>query len=291
MDMLAPDLTVQVSPRRWSCVLDPTLALSRYGVPLACGLGRVMEVWMVPEFWRILDNTFFYLRRPELLLPACSRPADQAVAVPQETTRALLQWEKLRGETDFVRRSLNWVGDAPPESSLPEGINLDLLFRWERLAQTLEARSGGQKWVDEPLHAASRDAAALSVALPASAILTMRTAPEQSGDARPAICDILERFGLACRPPRALDDIVALERDIWRQLLVRAGLAKYLWAGLELAVLHLVAPGTAIVTQCAAAPNALDETTLDDEQSEPDERDETDAGDLWESAHGFWYQL
>src|SRR5690348_2528734 len=121
MDMLNSDLRVQVNARRWSCVLDPALALSRYGVPLACGLGRVMEVWMVPEFWHILDNTFFYLNRPELLLASTDARPGPGARAPEEATQVLRQWEKLRDETDLVRQNLNWVGDVPHESSMPEG--------------------------------------------------------------------------------------------------------------------------------------------------------------------------
>jgi hypothetical protein len=289
MDMLNPDLMVQVSGRRWSCVLDPALALSRYGVPLACGLGRVMEVWMVPEFWHILDNTFFYLNRPELLLPSGDDQSRGGTQSSEETTRALRQWEKLRDETDFVRQSLNWVGDAPRESSMPEGTSLDLVIRWERLAQALDSRAATRSWSDEALHAASRDAAALSVALPAASILTLIDASVQE-DARPAICGMLDRFGLECRPMAPLNEIAVLEREIYRQLLVRAGLTKYLWAGLVPSVLHLVAPAAAVIPGCID-PAAADDDPIDDAVIEPPREDRRLEGNPWDDAHGLWYSL
>lgn len=78
MSAVLPDLSVTISQRRWSCVLDPTLALSYYGLALVKRLRQVMEVWVVRELWNILDNTHFYLQDPASLLP--NREAWQGTA-------------------------------------------------------------------------------------------------------------------------------------------------------------------------------------------------------------------
>jgi hypothetical protein len=66
--MLFPALSVEVDQRRRACVLDFSLALSRFGPAVARNLSDVLEVWIVPEMWHILDNTCLYLDKPELLL-------------------------------------------------------------------------------------------------------------------------------------------------------------------------------------------------------------------------------
>jgi hypothetical protein len=285
MDMIAPDVTVQVGVRRYSCVLDPGLAFSPYGVAVACGLSRVMEVWMVPEFFHILDNTYFYLDRPELLLPPISCGHNEAEEIRDQTTRALRHWEKLRVETDLVRRSLNWVGDALRDSSLPEGVDLALPSRWQALAEALDDRVCGKVPPNTALYSTTRDAAALSAALPAAGILTHITSSAPDDEASPTICDVLGRFGLPCKRLAALDHFAILERDIYRLLVIRAGLAKYLWSGLHLALLHLVVPEIVEVTGSSASDRKpVDEMVI--EHDAP-----VAAVDPWKNAHGWWYLI
>jgi hypothetical protein len=62
MAAVFPDLSVTISQRRWACVLDPTLTLSRFGLLFGKRLGEVMELWVVREIWHVLDNTQFYLQ-------------------------------------------------------------------------------------------------------------------------------------------------------------------------------------------------------------------------------------
>jgi hypothetical protein len=44
MAAVFPDLSLTVSQKRWACVLDPTLTLSRFGLLLVKRLGEVMEL-------------------------------------------------------------------------------------------------------------------------------------------------------------------------------------------------------------------------------------------------------
>jgi hypothetical protein len=58
------------------------------------------------------------------------------------------------------------------------------------------------------------------------------------------------------------DEIVALERNYWHQIFVRAEMSKFLWTDdLNLVVLNLLVPGTSNLV------------------------------DVWKSLRGFWYQL
>ena len=40
--------------QHWTCIIDPALALSRYGVPLVKQLGKVMELWVVRELREVV---------------------------------------------------------------------------------------------------------------------------------------------------------------------------------------------------------------------------------------------
>jgi hypothetical protein len=119
--------------------------------------------------------------------------------------------------------------------------------------------SGG----NEPLTAAWRDAVALSAALPAAPILTL------TAETMPAIAEALADWQVAPVAVAPRDALCASERRLVRELCVAAGAAKLLWAGLRLAVLHLVVPGTAAaVTEATAAEE-----------------------DPWHLAQAFWYPL
>jgi hypothetical protein len=92
MAAMFPDLSVTISQRRWACVLDPTLTLSRFGLLLVKRLGEVMELWVVRELWHVLDNTQYYLQQPASLL------ADRTPSAKvQEILCALQEWERVRG--------------------------------------------------------------------------------------------------------------------------------------------------------------------------------------------------
>ncbi|MBD0337204.1 MAG: hypothetical protein ICV62_17080, partial [Cyanobacteria bacterium Co-bin13] len=87
---LVSDFSITLNQRRWACVLDPALALSDYGLPLAKQLGELMELWIVREFWHLLDNTQFYLQQPEQLLQSAGslfKPEQQTLS--QQVVRSL----------------------------------------------------------------------------------------------------------------------------------------------------------------------------------------------------------
>ena len=94
--------------------------------------------------------------------------------------------------------------------------------------------------LDEPVAAAWRDALALSAALPAAPILTLAPA-----GAPPAIAATMAAWRVATLATAPRDAMHARERRQLRELCVGAGAAKLVWAGLELAIVHLVLRGAA----------------------------------------------
>lgn len=282
MAAVLPDFQVNISHRRWACVLDPTLALSVHGLPLLTRLGTTLEVWVARELWHILDNTHFYLERPEILLAAGGNgsQAEKAQAVVQ----TLREWERIRLENDPSRQHCYWIGDGPLESFLPEGIEPDIVWRYEALSAALDRRLPDK---GAPLPAACRDTAALAVCLPSAFILTHLPASSAEDAPSPAICQVLEGGGIPCREVAAEDPWQKKESDLLRQILVQTGLGKWVWSGLRLAVLHLAAP-----VACAVdAPGLEDLEYMEYGLNEAETPAAGAVVDYWREARGFWYPL
>lgn len=276
-----PDLSLQITRRRWRCVPDPLLCLSGSGAAFLQGLAMHAEIWLTPEVLNILDNWPLYHREPELLgWP--SRDVDAA----EGTRDALRIWSCLRDEAGHVSGPLCWVRDAVRESRLPVGIGESIVPRWEAMAEALDERLAtiaeaiGAE-ASGPLIAAFRDTAALQAVLPGAVILTRRQPAEP--DLPPVMCRHLEGWRLHCRQLVPHNDFVVHERRLLRHLIVEAGLAGFLWAGLDLAVLHLVVPGNARLPLGFAS--AEDDGLLF-AQEEP-----RPIPHAWEDAKAFWYHL
>jgi hypothetical protein len=201
MAAVLPDLSVTITQRRWACVLDPTLALSHFGLPLVKRLGDVMEVWVVRELWHILDNTHFYQQQPETLLQTKAAQERQRAGRndPEEITRALREWEQMRVDTDVLRHKFYWIGDGLAESYLPPDRDTDIIWRYESLSASLDRRIDS----NVTLASAFRDAAALSAALDSALILTHL--PDGHGEELlPAICQSLKQWGIPAGQDRRL---------------------------------------------------------------------------------------
>jgi len=275
-----PDFSINISHRRLACVLDPMLALSRYGLPLLGRLGVAMEVWVARELWHILDNTHFYLEHPGELL-AYEHQADRSDLEPA-LIRTLLDWERIRLENDPARQQCYWIGDSPLESFLPEGIEADMVWRYEMLSAALDQRLADQI---SPLPAACRDTASMAVCLPSALVLTYM--PPHRAEERPTICAVLEQAGIHCREIQADDPWRLKESDLIRQLFVQVGLGKWIWSGLRLAVLHLAAPAA-----CSIETPSRDELEFTEYAGERMDFTKPLVGnDYWCEAQGFWYPL
>ena len=290
MTTLSSYIPVKFIKDRYSCVLDPTLALSDYGVPLVKRLGEVMDLWVARELWHILDNIHFYLQQPELLLfrkDTSERAINIQYPSKEEIIRVLKQWEYVCAETDLLRLRLFWVKDKLGESLLPSGINLDIIWRYEFFASLLHDQIE-QHVVDagEILTSAFRDTLALAAALESTFILTHQLPRDAVENSPPGICVALESWGIACRAIDPLDQIATIERDYLRHMIVQTGLAKHIWAGLRLSVVHLLVP---VASNGWSAPTQSQEYPLSEIKSFVERSKSKE--NLWQEAQGFWYQL
>jgi hypothetical protein len=241
----SPELSVKFHQPRRTCVLDPLLALSSYGIPLVKQLGTVMDLWVGREFWHVLENIEFYLQHPELLLLNRAMPDRTeyiaAFSAP-EIIQSLQAWEKFRQEIDLDRMKLFWVGDRLNESSLPQNIPPNTIGDYEILARSLDDRIPRLPQASQTLTSLLSDTIALSASLSSSFILTRQYPADEHNMLLPEICLELESFGIPCQMLELADEMVAIEQDYLRQLFVQVGLSKFFWAGLHLSVLHLLVP-------------------------------------------------
>jgi hypothetical protein len=314
-----PALSFEVHQRRQSCVLDPALALSRFGPSLARGLRGGLEVWVVPELWHILENAIVFMERPELL-SASRRTGRTERAGWSELSRdrldlvhALRGWEQLRYHSASQDIGLYWPGEQPSEGFLPPGVEVDLISRWMALAQELDHSLSSAAGNTNPLNAAWRDSTALLAALGSAFLLARRNVEDVFDSAKPPpICVALERWGVPSVSVDLSDRLVQLERARLADTVVCCGLSKYLWAGQRLAVVHIVAPNS-----CSVMDEDKSEelpTTLADHDAmaglpTPSTRSGHYAGDnlvsdkeyaappsppwrrSWINAQAFWYEL
>jgi hypothetical protein len=286
---LSPELSVTFRQPHRTCILDPMLALSSYGMPLVQQLGTVMDLWVSKEFWHILENIQFYLQHPELLLLNRAMP-DQTGYITsfsaQEIRCSLQEWAKLRKEINPERLKLFWVGDQLHESSLPQDMQPNTIQDYEILSRSLDDRISRSAQASETLTLLLSDTVALSASLTSSFILTRQYRTNDHDSLLPEICLELESFGIPCQTIDLDDKMAIIEQDYLRQLFVRVGLSKFLWAGLRLNVLHLLVPATLHSGRSISHnPNSLflNNFKVADQI--------TSESTLWAGTRCFWYQL
>jgi hypothetical protein len=269
---LFPELSVHVTRRRRRCVLDPNLALSRYGAVLTRLFAPYAEQWVVPEILNVVDNAQLYQQEPELLVWPCT---DKAVIA--EVPEVLRDWTQLREEAG---RYLYWVGDALRESCLPEDVDEALLPRWEAASRALDLCLPKTIEATGPLIAAMRDQAALCMVVPAACILG-RGIPGEP----PLICRHLQLWGLTCQKLPPDDPLGRIEQAGFLQQLVEAGLAPLIWGGLRLAVVHLCVPHAGRLDMGPGLGSDDEPTVLPSDDEAPLLRNP------WEDAKCFWYDV
>lgn len=287
--MPLPSFSIEPNHQAWSCAIDPALFLSPYGVLLVRQLGRAIELWVARELWHMLNNPDSYLQQPELLIPrsiTSERKTDEQSVALEENLRSLREWKQVRRETDLTRLNLFWLGDSLRESFIPKGKNLDIFWRWESLASSLDERLDQFPSVNSVLNLAVRDTVALAASLESAFILTYQNSQDFANNLPPDICKALENWGVSCQILSPQDSIVAIKRNYLHQLLISVGVAKLLWAGLHLAVLHLVVPGTSAMGMSLNASQAIPSSPMENSVINLELKQ-----NLWTGAYGFWYQL
>ena len=273
------DFSVNISQKRWACVLDPTLALSVFGLPLLTRLGKTMEVWVARELWHILDDTDYHLEHPEKLLTK-NEQGNQAEKV-REIVQTLRDWERLRLNNAPSELHCYWIGDGLHESFLPENSDSGIVWHYEALSAALDSCLHDKT---SPLSAAWRDTVALAACLPAAFVLT-QLPPTCTEKSCPAICQALEDSKIYCDEVVADDSWQKQESDLLRQILIQTGLSKWVWSGLRLAVLHIAAPAA-----CVMDTQRLEKFS-DYDLNETDILASGSSLDYWREARGFWYPL
>jgi hypothetical protein len=193
---------------------------------------------------------------------------------------ALTQWERARLDLGLPALRLYWAGDALHDSFLPKDVDAQVIERFERFGMDLEQRlleTDPDLEPALPLVGGALDAAALAAAMSRYRPLIL-TLAEPNGKA-PALCRMLAACGIDCH-----DVEPAQSGPLRRQLtplLARSGALELCWTGLDLAVVHLVAP-RAFLSDSLGEP-------------EPDLKSSVETGDeaedVWQDASAFWYRL
>ena len=276
----AADLDVSVRARRLACVLDPALLLAApHLLLLTQQLARSVDLWVCPGFWRLLDASVFFCRRPARLRTWLALSAQH----PEEQVGAAVAcWSRWRVSRDLTALGLYWVGGHQTESFLPEQGPRDLPMRFESLVESwMRANDAPGHEVslvaageDDDGHAVAStvrplrrsaveseadddarcgpgqrnegvlEAAALAVALQAP-VLTVAA----DDDGPPALVRQWMEGGLAAC---ALDSVhpaaASAERQRWWDALVASGAAATVAAaasvGVHLGLAHVIAPAS-----------------------------------------------
>lgn len=272
-----PPLQVTVDAKGWSCVLDLRLALARHGPMLALRLAEELRVCLVPRLWYVLDNTEHYRRRPADLVADATAADTHQMPDPE----SLAQWERARLDIGLPVLSLYWAGDALHESFMPKDVDSEVVQRFDRFGHDLEQRltRAGRDWEPAlPLVGGAIDTAALAAAMTRYRPLVLTSAGAE-GEA-PPLCRLLDAAGVPCRA-LTVDE----SRPLCRQLIpsfARSGALELCWAGLQLAVVHLVVPRAFLLPPLAdLGPD------LDDLDGEPP----VTVDDVWQDASAYWYRL
>jgi hypothetical protein len=283
MATLSSPLSIIVKQQPWSCVLDPSLLLSPYGLWVVKSLGTTIDLWVARELWHLLDNTQFYQQQPESIVMSAMLADSLEIQPPvrQEVIQALQDWNSFKINTNLANLKLFWVGDNPGESFLPPNTDSRLLQHWEFLAHSLDLQINQHISASNLLTSALRDTISLATALDSAFILTYQH-PEIGIEYPPRICTTLESWGIPCRAIHPLDPLAMIERENLHHLIAKAGFSKFLWAGLNLAVLYLVVPSALTFGWKTGLRSEI--SALEGEKTTP-------SADLWQEAQGFWYQL
>ena len=284
-------------------MLDSDLALHELGLLLASRICNEFDLWLVREFWEILDSTEAYLEHPEWLRPSASssRGPEGNTQHKADLTGIFAQWETWRLERDLAGLKFYWIGDAMRESLLPKDIENNVVHRYQVLASSLDARiarlnlpTAGKGIGNEPerrpydtLTECFRDAVALAAALTHQQgfILTHTGEERVSGkvDPKPAICRYLESWGIRCAP--AANGKISMGAAYLAPILTGTGVCELLWAGLNLSAVHLVVPKATII------PPARNDDGIYLEDFPLGEGKDPGDTDWWHNAGAFYYSL
>jgi hypothetical protein len=286
---------VDIKTKEWCCIFDVQLALSRLGLALALRLSEQIEVWQVRGFWQMLDDSDYYLSNEKMLqqggayqLPIFS----QEVAKLNQSREILDEWQTARFQSDLMSR-LSWLGYAVEESMLPQDIDSQLDYRFDILGQSLEERRSKaqrQSKLEQVQYECARDAVALTVALSRYKpfILTLCQASDDAtkGVQEPQLCEYIRDCDIDC--VRANNDAkINAMASYLTQTLTSTGALELIYAsGLNLAVVHIVAP-KAYVMSVQRPEEQLDPQVIPIKTT----ANQSETFQSWNGCTAFWYPL
>jgi hypothetical protein len=254
-----------------TCILDPALVLSSYGIRLVQQLGTVLELWIAREFWPFTQQ--------EALWTALDSASP---ARPPATVRdGAKSWRTLQDHIAPSDLRLYWYGDRLWESHLPAAHPPAAFYQWEALAESLDSCLPMQSWDSSLL----RDTLALAATLPNGFILTYQPQPEQP----PPLCMLMESAQLPCEKLPDHNALVQLHRQTLQNYLLQTGLAFLLWGNSRLAILQLgvcdAIAVPALLTKQYSTKSEMSTTTIGAAAGL------TSLLPLWLINSGFWYSL
>jgi hypothetical protein len=264
-------LSVKVSGRACSVIVDAAFALSPMGLLTTMRLAQTAQAWLPRGLWTLLDNDALYRASPHRMggdwLPSGHRERLlEAMACELAPWRRAWHYGRLSAQ-------VYWIGDAQYESFLPDRADAMLLPRFEACCAALDARR--EEHQADPLAAlddCARDAVALAGALQPEFALILTLGGLDGGE--PPLSAFLAHAGFDIRP--SYGDLGALLKDL--------GLAEALipiTAGsCPVAVFHILAPGVLAMPE----PRPDGDWTLE----ETDEQGEPLRSLAWRSACALW---
>jgi hypothetical protein len=267
-------LSVKVSGRAASVIVDAAFALSPMGLLTTMRLAQAAQAWLPRGLWTLLDNDALYRTSPHRMgggwLPH-ERRGDLLAAMAAELAPWRRAWHYGR-----LSAQVHWIGDAQYESFLPDRADTLLLPRFEACCAELDAmRAERQAEPLEALDECARDAVALAGALQPELAVVLTLGAEGGGD--PPLCAFLEGAGIAVRRLSGPLTPVLRELGLAEAVLPLAA------ASCPAAALHILAPGVL----------SLPEARSDGDWSldEPDDQDDSRRGRAWLSACALWQPL
>ena len=270
-----------------SCVLDPILALSKYGPDITRQLSPMLNLWVSRELWNILNDTDFYLSNPTKLIPKnISHPlfGSRYKLSLADLTQSLKIWEEIRSESDLNSLQFFWVGDSLRNSRFPAREHR-LVEKWERLTSALDTEIGNNHADNNALVFACRDAISLLATIQTSFMLSYQDETENLNGQPPKICKFLESLNIACSSIE--DSFASIETKHLRQVLTLAKLAPYKWCGIHFCVIFMALPITRTqISRDINNSHNFSQNFATGLQSSVGEK-----WDIWREASVFWLKI
>ena len=125
------ELSVHVGRRRWRCVLDPHLCLTRNGAAFVCELVRHAEVWISAGALNILDDWMLLEEVPAALMWTAGGIPDAEELRDASSAAAAEKERELSVRSEALHQILALLGEA--DGSCSPGIARRSLWRHPHL--------------------------------------------------------------------------------------------------------------------------------------------------------------